>query len=185
MTAAPELRRQEQDDRCPTAGVTEQVQLLTRTMHVLRNQVAAAGGDDLPWSTYMLLFHLVSGGPRRASALAEVACIDPSTVSRQVSDLVRLGLVERRADPDDGRATVLVATERGVETQQRMRRGRDRMMARVLQSWSDKDVDQLTGALRRFNADLTAELPGIVASLQRRTASGLTLSSADTLDDED
>ncbi len=153
-------------ERERTSRVTEQVQLLTRTMHILRNHVAAAGGDGLPWSTYMLLFHLISGGPRRAGALAELACIDPSTVSRQVDNLVRLGLVERRADPLDGRATVLAATEAGVAMQQRMRAGRDRMMARILHNWSDEDIHQLAALLERFNADLVAELPRIIATLQ-------------------
>jgi DNA-binding MarR family transcriptional regulator len=153
-------------ERARTSRVTEQVQLLTRTMQVLRNQVAAAGGDGLPWSTYMLLFHLISGGPCRAGALAETACIDPSTVSRQVDSLVRLGLVERRADPLDGRATVLAATEDGVAMQLRLLAGRDRLMARILDSWSDDDVHQLVTLLERFNADLVAELPRIIAALQ-------------------
>jgi len=154
-------------ERERTSRVTEQVQLLTRTMQILRNQIAAAGEDGLPWSTYMLLFHLISGGPRRAGALAEVACIDPSTVSRQVDNLVRLGLVERRPDPSDGRASVLAATDAGIAMQQRMRAGRDRMMARILESWSDEDVHDLVRLLERFNADLVAELPNIVAALQR------------------
>ena len=154
-------------ERERTSRVTEQVQLLTRTMQILRNQIAAAGEDGLPWSTYMLLFHLISGGPRRAGALAEVACIDPSTVSRQVDNLVRLGLVERRPDPSDGRASVLAATDAGIAMQQRMRAGRDRMMARILESWSDEDVHDLVRLLERFNADLVAALPNIVAALQR------------------
>ena len=40
-------------------------------------------------------------------------CADPSTVSRQVASLVKAGLVERQADPDDGRASILVPTELG------------------------------------------------------------------------
>jgi DNA-binding MarR family transcriptional regulator len=166
MTMSEQERERER-----TSRVTEQVQLLTRTMHLLRNQMEAAGGDGLPWSTYMLLFHLISGGPRRAGALAEAACIDPSTVSRQVDSLVRLGLVERRADPRDGRATVLAATDAGVAMQQRMRAGRDRMMALILDSWSDQDVHQLVTLLQRFNTDLVAELPNIVAALQHRELS--------------
>ena len=141
---------------------------LTRSMHVLKNNLVATGSDGVPWSTYMLLFHLIAGGPRRARALAEVACTDPSTVSRQVDWLVRMGLVERQADPSDGRATLLVATEAGVATQQRMRTGRDRMMAGVLRDWSDDDVRQLTALLGRLNADLSEQLPEILGAMQRR-----------------
>ena len=49
-------------------------------------------------------------GPMRAGALAECLQSDPSTVSRQVAALVKDGLLERRADPADGRASLLVLT---------------------------------------------------------------------------
>lgn len=150
--------------------LNSQIMHLTRTMHVLKNNVAVTGSEGVPWSTYLLLFHLIGGGPRRAGALAEVACTDPSTVSRQVDTLVRLGLVERQADPADGRATLLVATAAGIAKQGQMRAGRDRMTAGVLRSWSDDEVQQLTGLLGRFNADLTEQLPDILAAMHRRSA---------------
>ena len=40
--------------------------------------------------------------------------LDKSTVSRQVSHLVDLGLVDRAADPVDGRAQVLTPSAEGV-----------------------------------------------------------------------
>ena len=80
----------------------------------MRQQLAASrstSGDGVEWAAYGLLFQLVNDGPRRSSALAETACVDPSTVSRQVAQLVKAGLVERQSDPEDGRASLLVATE--------------------------------------------------------------------------
>src|SRR5687767_11732729 len=56
--------------------------------------------DAVERATYHLLVHLVNDGPRRAGALAEAVLSDPSTVSRQIGHLVRLGLVERTADPE-------------------------------------------------------------------------------------
>ena len=53
---------------------------------------------------HFLLVHLVKGGPQRSGALAEAVHSDPSTISRQVAHLVRLGLVERTADPEDREA---------------------------------------------------------------------------------
>jgi hypothetical protein len=52
-------------------------------------------------------------GPRRAGALADAVHSDPSTISRQIGHLVKLGYVERTADPEDGRATLLAATDEG------------------------------------------------------------------------
>ena len=45
---------------------------------------ASSSGDGVEWSTYVLLFHLIAGGPMRTKALAESVGVDPSTVSRQV-----------------------------------------------------------------------------------------------------
>ena len=88
----------------------------------------------------MLLFQLCKDGPQRSSALAATVCVDPSTVSRQIADLVDLGLVERRADPQDGRASLLAATEAGQERHRLLHERRDRAFAVMLADWSDEDV---------------------------------------------
>src|SRR5215203_1491072 len=97
----------------------DQVIRLNKANAVLKAQVAArhAAGDSpgIELAAYALLFHLVKEGPRRASALAETACVDPSTVSRQVAELVKAGLVERVPDPDDVFFNVPATTERGRE----------------------------------------------------------------------
>lgn len=173
MTSAQDPQRVSAASR-----LTEQVHLLTRTMQVLRNQLAGSHVDDIPWPTYMLLFHLVAGGPRRAGALADLACVDASTVSRQVDTLVRRGLVERQADPDDGRATVLVPTAEGLAVQERVRAGRDRVMAEVLRDWSEEDVARLTTLLGRFTADMTGHLPELLAAMPRHLQDDETRASA-------
>lgn len=142
---------------------TELYQLM-RTLHTLKTNLHR---DGVPQSTYLLLFRLISDGPRRAGALAEAVGTDPSTVSRQIDWLVRSGLVERQADPSDGRATLLVATAAGVETQQEMRAARDRLMAEVVAAWPTDDVEQLTRLLARFTATLTDQMPQLVSGSRR------------------
>jgi DNA-binding MarR family transcriptional regulator len=78
-------------------------------------------------------------------------CVDPSTVSRQIADLVDLGLVERRADPRDGRATLLAATGAGEERHQLVHERRDHALAVMLADWSGSDVAALADLLRRLN----------------------------------
>ncbi len=138
----------------------DQVIRLNKANAVLKAQVAArhAAGDNqgIEMAAYALLFHLVKEGPRRASALAETACVDPSTVSRQVAELVKAGLVERVADPADGRASLLVATERGREQHAVRVARRHRMFDRVLADWSVDDLSALTALLDRFNDDFLA-----------------------------
>jgi DNA-binding MarR family transcriptional regulator len=142
--------------------LNQELMQLARTLHVLRQHVATHSPGGVPWSTYTLLFHLVTGGPRRAGALAGCVQVDASTVSRQVDQLVQLGLVERRADPDDGRATQLVATDTGHALYARVREARERMLADLLGAWTQEDLDTLTGLLARLNHDLTDGLPQLM-----------------------
>jgi DNA-binding MarR family transcriptional regulator len=122
-----------------------------RASHGLRAQIHVVRPDGIEWAGSMLLFHLCKDGPQRSSALAAAVCVDPSTVSRQIGDLVDLGLVERRADPHDGRATLLAATQAGEARYQQLHERRDRAFAHMLAQWSDNDVSTLVDLLRRLN----------------------------------
>lgn len=132
----------------------QQLGRLSRTLHLLRQHVAAHAPEGVQWATFTLLFHLVSGGPQRSRALADAVSVDPSTVSRQVDQLVRLGLVERRADPEDGRAALLAATESGMAVHADLREQRDRFLDAVLADWDDADLDALVRLMTRLNDDL-------------------------------
>lgn len=63
---------------------------------------------------------LVERGPMRSQTLAAALMLDKSTVTRVVDGLVRKGYVERRADPDDGRAVSLRPTRGGRALYQRI-----------------------------------------------------------------
>jgi DNA-binding MarR family transcriptional regulator len=141
-------------DQHSVGSLGEQVIRLQRAFGSMRQQLAASGstsGDGVEWAAYGLLFQLVKDGPRRSSMLAETACVDPSTVSRQVAQLVKAGLVERQSDPEDGRASLLVATESGQAVYAAKHEHRQRLFARLLENWSTEDVDALTSLLTRFN----------------------------------
>lgn len=152
-------------DAAAVTALSEAMVRLTRAGHALRTQLAAHDPDGIEWAAYALLQHLVTDGPQRASALAEAACVDPSTVSRQVGELVAAGLVERRPDPADGRAVLLVATPAGEHVAAARRERRARTFARVVDGWSERDVRTLTRLLERFNDDFAAVRPQLVAEL--------------------
>uniref|UniRef100_UPI0013307B41 MarR family winged helix-turn-helix transcriptional regulator n=1 Tax=Raoultella terrigena TaxID=577 RepID=UPI0013307B41 len=54
----------------------------------------------------------------RSGAVAAQLGVGPSAVSRLVTGLCERGLVERRPDPEDGRAELLTLTEAGRTTMQ-------------------------------------------------------------------
>src|SRR6478736_5710334 len=96
-----------------SADIAAAVADLMRHLHGIKTRLSI--GPEADHSPLFLLIKLVRRGPCRASALAELVGADPSTVSRQVASLVKAGLVRRQADPDDGRACLLVPTELGID----------------------------------------------------------------------
>jgi DNA-binding MarR family transcriptional regulator len=154
------------DDAARITALSDQMVRLNRANHALRSQMVARGLDGgVELAAYGLLFQLVVDGPKRSSSLAESACVDPSTVSRQVGQLVTAGLVERQPDPEDGRATLLAATPAGHELHEAKMRRRIRMFSRLVEGWSDDDVETLTALLARYNDTFTALRPTLLDDL--------------------
>lgn len=154
------------------AGLSEQVVRLIRSSHALRAQLAARGGQHaVEWAAYGLLFQLATDGPKRSSALAESACVDPSTVSRQVGQLVNAGLVERRPDPEDGRATLLAATPAGDATYADRAERRRQLFSRLVEGWPEQDVETLAELLGRLNDSITAVRPALQDEIGTRASS--------------
>jgi len=138
---------------------------LVRLYGSIRARVTS-GPDGEP-SPLFLLVKLAHMGPSRASDLAEYMCSDPSTVSRQVSSLVKSGLIERRADPADGRASILVPTELGAQrvSEQEQRRGHSVMP--VLEDWPIQDREDLLRLLRKYTDGLEERRDEIVSIMLR------------------
>jgi DNA-binding MarR family transcriptional regulator len=124
---------------------------LVRLVERDKAQAAAGPGEHLERPLFGLLVQLVDDGPKRTTALAEAVYCDVSTVSRQVNQLVQLGLIERRADPADGRASLLAATEKGRTCLANARCQRNQRVADLVADWPAEDRDQLAVLLDRFN----------------------------------
>lgn len=133
-----------------------------RILHMVKARMTAESGG-LDSGALGVLVHVVKSGGMRQRELAECAMLDPSTVSRYVGLLVKLGYVERQADQEDGRAVRLVATEAGLAVHRGLIARREALMRDVLADWTAEDVEQLTTRLRRLNDDFEAlrTLPGL------------------------
>ncbi|QMU80482.1 winged helix-turn-helix transcriptional regulator [Streptacidiphilus sp. PB12-B1b] len=88
----------------------------------------------------------------RASALAAGVQSDLSTVSRQVAALVTHGLLERQADPVDGRASLLVVTAAGQAVIAEHEHARAAFFEQVLSDWTPDELGQFRQLLERFTA---------------------------------
>jgi DNA-binding MarR family transcriptional regulator len=116
-------------------------------------QIAAATDVALDRARYVVLRAVAESEPVRTTALAEQVGVDPSTMSRHVSILERAGLVERVADPADGRATSLSLTAAGRDVMGRVRAARHDLITDVLADWNDDDRAQLASLLGRLSDD--------------------------------
>jgi DNA-binding MarR family transcriptional regulator len=123
---------------------------LGRQWAAVASQLAKQGIDK---TSMTLLSALTSIGPVRSNVLAEAVHSDPSTISRQVAALVRDGLIERRADPDDGRASLLAVTDRGRELLETRHRQKSCSIARMLKHWPAEDRERFAELLERFVVD--------------------------------
>ncbi|MDQ2884406.1 MAG: MarR family transcriptional regulator [Actinomycetota bacterium] len=118
----------------------------------LVERAAAARGEDLDRPSFMLLHTLICLGPSRVTMLAAAVHSDPSTVSRQAAHLVDMGLLERRADPADGRASLLAITDAGTALLERARQRRDDRIAAITGSWEPAEREQFADLIDRFTA---------------------------------
>lgn len=80
----------------------------------LNERLCAALGDDLRPAHYAVFRHLEPAGSR-VTALAEAAGMTQQSMGELVTHLERSGYVERRPDPADRRARLVVATAAGAE----------------------------------------------------------------------
>jgi len=100
-------------------------QLLTQLTRVFQTELfdrlAAAGleGARVP-HTHVTAYIKAQGS--RLTELAEHARLTLPATSELVDDLQRLGIVERRPDPTDGRAKLICLTDAGWETVRTARR---------------------------------------------------------------
>jgi DNA-binding MarR family transcriptional regulator len=111
-------------------------------------------------AAYLILRFLQEAGPQNVSAVAARLNLDGSTVTRQISALHRDGLVVRTPDPQDGRGSVVAASEQGLSQVDAVSKARRDLYAEVLQGWSAEERGHLACVLERLTHDMDVYLKG-------------------------
>ncbi|WP_223885726.1 MarR family winged helix-turn-helix transcriptional regulator [Nocardia colli] len=124
-----------------------------------KTRLTKHGPDGLERLAYAVLFCLVRDGAQRTGKLAEELHAEISTISRQTRSLVSHGLIERGADPIDGRACVLTATAEGVRVFEANRRLHNLWWADILADWTPEERSILIVLLDRLNRGIEAASP--------------------------
>jgi DNA-binding MarR family transcriptional regulator len=147
------------DEDAALGSIETQVAMLMRLGEATRRS-SPRPHRALDRAAYVILRFLQEAGPQNVSAVATRLNLDGSTVTRQVSAMFKEGLVERSADPDDGRGTVIAATERGLAQVEAVSKARQELYGQVLRAWSAQERKALAVTLERLTADMDAFLKG-------------------------
>ena len=138
-------------------SVEREVGALIRRVRRVIGERAAAVHPDLQPSAYLILTHLDEEDDVRSSQLVDALDIDKGAISRQISSLVDLGLVERAPDPEDGRATRLRLTDDARSRLEAVRVRRWGRFGERLSSWSDDDLESYAATLQHYNEALDSQ----------------------------
>jgi DNA-binding MarR family transcriptional regulator len=140
--------------------------ILDELSRLIRHLSRLSGGPDegppLTATQRLALFELVDQGPLRLNDLAVRMGTSAPTASRAVDALDELGLVDRKADPDDRRALQLDLTPEG-------RRSVEERKARVFEAFGPA-VAELPAAEREQLALLLARLADELSSAAASSA---------------
>ncbi len=113
-----------------------------------RLRITAAGSAaGLTPTRISVLLTVVRSGPIRLAELAELESLNPTMLSRVVSDLVDAGLVARVSDDGDRRAAWVKITPAGGKLAERIRRVRTDALNRALEDLSEGDRQAISQAL--------------------------------------
>lgn len=99
-----------------------------------------------------ILVTLDRQGPTTLGDLAQAERVAPPTITKAVANLVAEGLVEKIADPDDGRVHRARLTPAGRGDLAVMRREREAWLITRLSTLDPTDVDQLVAVLPLLEA---------------------------------
>lgn len=141
--------------RADTLGDLEQeVGVLIRRVRRVIGERARAVHPDLMPASYLMLTYLAQNGAMRSSAVAEKFDIDKGAISRQVQHLSELGLLVRVPDPDDGRASLISASDDALRRITDIAEQRRTWLDERLGGWSAAELTDFVGGLSRYNAAL-------------------------------
>lgn len=115
----------------------------TRLARILRQQAELG----LSPSQITALATIAREGPLTLGALAATEHVTPPSVTKVVERLEEHGLIERRADPDDGRRVVVAATAAGRDLLAAGRARKDAILAQRVALLDAEQLDRLAAAL--------------------------------------
>lgn len=135
--------------------------VLGRLSRRLRTTPAGVAAGLTPTRISVLLT-VVRRGPIRLSELADAEAVNPTMLSRVISDLTEAGLLERVSDEGDRRTAWVQSTAAGRRLAERMRRERTDSLNLALSELPESDrrrIETVLPALERLAEQLREARP--------------------------
>ena len=134
-----------------TRSGTEQESQVTRlrlaVARLYRQMAQASHSQDLTFAQLSALARIEEHGPLRLGELAARESVAAPSMTRTLTALGYGGLIEREADPSDGRSSLVSATDRGRDLLLRVRRERSELLSERVAELSDGQRETLWSAL--------------------------------------
>ena len=136
------------------AQVGAEIGALLAGARAVTNEAAAAfveGRSELRPAAFHVARWLHSFGPARSTEIGHRLGMDKATVSRLVAELVRAGLAEKRADPDDARSLAVALTRAGEKRLAHALEAKGAELVHRLALFEDSQLAALAALLHRLN----------------------------------
>lgn len=140
----------------PDTQTVQPADALARSIYRLtavQRSLARIALPELGPHGFLILGTIAKHGPARVSEIASRLRVDLSVASRQVSALEADGLLERQADPADGRAQQVTLTDEGAARLADAHQKTVAALERAVAGWTPEEIAALSSALDRLRED--------------------------------
>lgn len=134
----------------------QELSVLWRRARASSHRMAREVHPDMEPSAYGLMVLLYQQGPMRLTELSSAVGVGKPSLSRQISMLQTLGLVEKHTDPIDGRAQPISLTESGSARLEGTAAARKAHFRSTWTGWETQDLLALSRLLHKLNTSVLA-----------------------------
>lgn len=148
--------------RSDVAEVVQELLTASRLLVAMAARSVAAVAENLTLPQYRMLVVLETMGPRSLARLAEQLEVNSSTAMRMVDRLAGVGMVEKTANPDNGREVLVRVTPAGRKVVRQVTEHRLVEIERTVRAIPADHREHLIAALRAFSeagGEPAAQLP--------------------------
>lgn len=107
--------------------------------------------QELKRASYLILLLISKNGPMGVKSIAEKLHLDISTVSRQAAGLMEDELLEKKQSETDRRSYLYDINDKGHDVILHIRQGRKQRFAKMIDEWEDKEIEDFSHLLHKFN----------------------------------